>query len=157
MPDCTDLPHIDIPLTDLLPQKPPMLLIGKAFGTEGGTVASETTLGDEHALFIRPSGVFGSWILLELMAQTIGIYAGLRNRAAGSGPRIGFILGTRLFKTSVPAFRRGDTIRVTAQCLAYYESELPSQFECVAYCAGSEVGRARLTVYQPAEVPKFSI
>ena len=156
MPDYSDLPPIDIPLTDLLPQKAPMLLIGKAFGTEGGVVASETTLGREHELFIQTSGVFGSWILLELMAQTIGIYAGLRNRAAGSGPHIGFILGTRSFTAAVPAFRPGETIRVTAECLAYFESELPSQFECVAYREGAEVGRARLTVYQPEKIPQFS-
>jgi predicted hotdog family 3-hydroxylacyl-ACP dehydratase len=156
MIDFESLPEVKIPLDELLPQKRTMQLIDKARGTAAGTVASETTLGERHALFALPDGTFGSWILLELMAQTIGIYAGLKNRAEGSGPRIGFILGTRHFDARVPLFRPGDTIRVSAECLADFESELPSQFECVAFCGGIEVGRSKLTVYQPKDLSAFS-
>ena len=156
MLDFDAIPRIDIALGELLPQKRTMLLIDSARGTSGSVVASETTLGSRHELFAQRDGTFGSWILLELMAQTIGIYAGLKNRAEGSGPKVGFILGTRHFDARVPFFRAGDTIRIRGECIAYFESDLPSQFECVAYLGDAEVGRSRLTVYQPKDLTAFT-
>ena len=88
-------------------------------------------------------------MLIELMAQTVGIYAGLKNRAAGSAPRIGFLLGTRKFNVHTQYLAEGAVIDLSAECIFYADSGLPCQFDCRAYIAGREIASANLTVYQP--------
>ncbi|MDO4937193.1 MAG: 3-hydroxylacyl-ACP dehydratase, partial [Sutterellaceae bacterium] len=103
-------------------------------------------------LFRMPDGRFGSWLLIELMAQTIGVFAGLKNRSQGNSPKIGFLLGTRRFETSVGFLHEGDIVDVKADCVFFGQEGLPSQFECRAEMNGNVVATANLTVYEPDDL-----
>ena len=135
--------------TELLPHKPPMLLLTSCGTADGERVTARCTVGEQCRLFQLPDGRYGTWMLIELMAQTVGIYAGLKNRASGSAPRIGFLLGTRKFNVHTQYLAEGDVIDLSAECIFYADSGLPSQFDCRAYIAGREIASANLTVYQP--------
>ena len=89
------------------------------------------------------------------MAQTVGCYAGLRENEAHQAPRIGFLLGSRNFTTSVGELKEGDTVVLTSTCSYMGEDDLPSQFDCTANLDGVEVARATLTVYQPRDIRRF--
>lgn len=112
-------------------------------------VAARCLIGDNCRLFRQPDGRFGSWLLIELMAQTIGVFAGLKNRTQGLAPRIGFLLGTRRFETKIGFLHDGDEVVVKAKCIFLGQEGLPSQFQCQAEINGNTVATANLTVYEP--------
>lgn len=144
--------RITLTPADLLPHKPPMLLLTSCGTMDGECVTARCTVGNQCRLFQLPDGRYGTWMLIELMAQTVGIYAGLKNRAVGSAPRVGFLLGTRKFTVHAPYIAEGDVIDLSAECIFYADSGLPSQFDCRAFIAGREIASANLTVYQPDSV-----
>ena len=144
--------RITLTPADLLPHKPPMLLLTSCGTMDGECVTARCTVGNQCRLFQLPDGRYGTWMLIELMAQTVGIYAGLKNRAAGSSPRVGFLLGTRKFTVHTPYIAESDVIDLSAECIFYADSGLPSQFDCRAFIAGREIASANLTVYQPDSV-----
>lgn len=134
---------------ELLPHRPPMLLLTSSGAADKDTVTAQCVIGETCRLFKLPNGRYGAWILIELMAQTIGLYAGLKNRSEGSAPRVGFLLGTRQFEVHVGDLSDGDVIDLSARCVFYSDGELPCQFDCRARRNGREIAAANLTVYQP--------
>ena len=100
---------------ELLPHKPPMLLLTSCGTADGECVTARCTIGEQCRLFRLSDGRYGTWMLIELMAQTVGIYAGLKNREAGSAPRIGFLLGARKFTVHTPFLTEGDVIDLSAE------------------------------------------
>jgi predicted hotdog family 3-hydroxylacyl-ACP dehydratase len=86
-------------------------------------------------------------VVLEYMAQTIGALAGLRARASGEPPRVGFLLGTRDLSLSVPGFAVGDEIVVAAHRV--FGDEAIGSFDCTATRAGVPVAAGTLNVYLP--------
>lgn len=138
-----------------LPHRAPMLLLTQCGYRKDRTVTAHCTIGKQCDLFRLPTGDFGSWMVLELMAQTVGIYAGLGHRDKGEKPSIGFLLGTRNLKVSIGYFKEGDEIDLSATCLFYAESGFPSQFDCRASRNGQEIAQAYLTVYQPESLESW--
>ena len=60
---------------------------------------------------------------IEFMAQTIGCYAYFK--AGENIPKIGFLLGTRLYENSLEKFENGKTYIITAKEI-YDDNELVS-------------------------------
>lgn len=147
---------------DLLPQQPPMRFLtavhaiesrpDRTPGARGGF-----TVPPDH-IMVTPKG-FPATGLLEVMAQTIGLYAGAAHRAAGESPRIGLLLGCRKltfgqpfypvgarFETSVEeVFRSDDGLRQFAARVEWMTDDGPVP-----------AADALLTVYQPSERMPFS-
>lgn len=148
-----------IPVADLLPHKAPMLLLSKALWADEETAVAECTVGDQCSLFLHKNGnneeKIGGWLVLELMAQTVGVYAGNKGRNHNEPPKIGFLLGTRKLEVSRSSFSVGETLTIEVKCLMFGEDDLPSQFECRATVGDETVGTANLTVFQPKEVPSW--
>lgn len=103
------------PLTELLPHRPPMLLLrGILHHAPMETVCKAffdadfaRLLGDENAV----PAVFG----LELIAQTMAVHDGLRRRAEGRARATrGLLLGSRRFELLAPALPVGEILRVIA-------------------------------------------
>jgi predicted hotdog family 3-hydroxylacyl-ACP dehydratase len=91
-------------------------------------------------------------VAIEYMAQTIGAFAGLRARAAGGSPRIGFLLGTREMALEVDAFAVGDELTIEARHV--FGDERLGSFRCEVRCGGSTLASAQLNVYEGDEVPQ---
>ena len=142
-------------LENLLPHRAPMLLLTRATFETQNSVGASCTIGEQCALFTDNNGDVGGWLILELMAQTIGIYAGLKGKRPDEPAHIGFLLGTRQFSCSRSLLHTGETIDITARCVLYSEADLPSQFECTAMINGEIIAQANLTVFQPKELPEW--
>ena len=140
----------------LLPHRAPMMLITGVLEVHEATLTAFAEIGAAHALFLNREAKASSSLLLELMAQTVGCYAGLRENEAHQAPRIGFLLGSRNFTTSVGELKEGDTVVLTSTCSYMGEDDLPSQFDCTANLDDVEVARATLTVYQPRDIRRFA-
>ena len=91
------------------------------------------------------------------MAQTIGCYAFYK--AKMSIPKIGFLLGARLYENSLEKFENGKTYIITAREV-YGDSELVS-FECLIYNEGEDgdeskyIAKATINAFQPKDVEKY--
>ncbi|HEX9051420.1 MAG TPA: 3-hydroxylacyl-ACP dehydratase [Anaeromyxobacter sp.] len=138
------------PVAELLPHGPPMILIDEVVDASEGRVAARVVL--------RPTSPFvegdrvPAIVAIEYMAQTIGAYAGLRARAAGGAPRIGFLLGTRELSLEVDAFEVGDELRIEARHV--WGDERIGSFQCEVVRAGRTLASALVNVYEGDEEPQ---
>jgi predicted hotdog family 3-hydroxylacyl-ACP dehydratase len=144
-----DLKPCPYGVAELLPQKPPMLLLDEIVGwCDERIVASVTVRPD--SMFLYQDGV-PAHIAIEWMAQTCGAMVGLRALEKSEPVRIGFLLGTRDFSARVAKFRLGDKMAVTASPV--FSDGPMAVFECQVERAGQDgpevCATARLNLFQP--------
>jgi predicted hotdog family 3-hydroxylacyl-ACP dehydratase len=141
-------------LLDLVPHRPPMLLLDQLIEHDEHHTTCETTIG-EHTLFSRPDGGAPVWVGLEYMAQCISVHAGLRARATGGRPRLGFLIGSRHVDFHVDGFARGQVLHVVAEEV-WGGAEFGS-FACRLYDPSTNaiLAEGTLKVFAPADMEGF--
>lgn len=133
---------------ELLPQTGPMMLIDEVTAvTDEG--ASSRTVIKADCLLVR-DGVFASEGLIEIMAQTVGLFAGARSRAAGLDVGPGLLLGTRRLTFHREGLRPGDVVDTEAVSVFSDESGL-WQFSCRSRIGAAPVAEAVLTLFSPPD------
>jgi predicted hotdog family 3-hydroxylacyl-ACP dehydratase len=139
------------PLTELVPHRPPMLLLDQVLAADDTTLQASLTIhaGTE---FLEAEGV-PAHIGIEYMAQACAAFAGSRASRAGAVPRIGFLLGSRRFAMQRPWYRLGDVLLVSVTLV--YQDEAMGSFAGRIEVAGEVAAEADLTVYEPSaeEIP----
>lgn len=95
------------------------------------------------AWYLQADGTAPAWLGLEWMAQAASAYSGHRHRLAGRAPRIGFLLGTRLYESLVPSFQVGLELEVEVEAIFLDDTGL-SAFACEVRHSGETLARARL-------------
>lgn len=121
-----------------------------------------TELGENFAcaeLQIRPELMFcdeqglPTWASIELMAQTVSLFAGAKSQSVGKKTKIGFLLGTRKLNLPIAYFALGKTIKIRAE--QQYLHEGLGQFSCqIEY--GEYIISAMLSVYEPENISDIS-
>jgi len=106
----TRLPAVE----ELIQQRGEMLLLDRLLerGPEHVVVAARV-LPREHPLMDPEQGM-PTWVGIELMAQTVAVFAGLDHLDRGLPPRIGLLLGTRAFVAEMPFVPQGTALFVRA-------------------------------------------
>lgn len=132
-------------IADLLPHRPPMLLLDEMLAYDATAARASTTIR-ETSLFLDGAAV-PVHIGLEYMAQACGAHAGALARDRGEPVKIGFLLGTRQYRAYVPCFRIGERLIVTVS-VTYLDGEMGA-FDCRIEIGGNLAAEAQLTVYQP--------
>jgi predicted hotdog family 3-hydroxylacyl-ACP dehydratase len=141
-----------LPMESLLPHRGPMLLVDRVLSDDGETTRVAATVRAD-GLFVR-DGRLPAWAGIELMAQAIGAWAGLRRREHGEAIRLGFLLGTRRFECSGPGFAVGAALEVEARLEIVSEQGL-AVFACRVFEGGAEVASANVNVFQPTDVQRY--
>ena len=139
---------MDDQTVELLPQKPPMVVIAGGEDIADGEAAAYA-IADRSSLFYDPEvdGVPGC-AALEYMAQTMAFAVGARRRRHGDAPKVGFVLGSRKLEIRIPVFSCEQRYRVTAKC--DFTDEEYASFDCaIADERGVIVASAALTAFQP--------
>jgi predicted hotdog family 3-hydroxylacyl-ACP dehydratase len=142
---------INYPVSDLLPHKPPMVLLDSVVESSEDTIHTLVSICSGIPFF--RDGVVPAYVAIEYMAQTIGAWNGLRMRVENKEPKVGFLLGTRELKLQVSAFQEGDELHVYGKS-KYSDGEMAS-FECWVELKGEKVASAILNVFQPSNVQSF--
>jgi predicted hotdog family 3-hydroxylacyl-ACP dehydratase len=144
--DCTELP-----IGELLPHSGPMILLDRLLFQGVDFLEAEVCVRAD-SLFVR-QGIVPAWVGVEYMAQTCACFAGLEARAQGRAAQVGFLLGTRDYRTTVAGFEVGATLSVRA-CPVHREAGGLSVVECRISRAGqpSPLVQATLTVYEVADL-----
>lgn len=124
------------PVRELVPQRPPMLLLDAVTRQEGDTIACAAELRADN-LFVR-EGRAPAALALEYMAQAIAALHGLRARARGEAVRVGLLVGCRALQLHADWLRVGDALQVQARrafadgALAEYSASVTRGDELVA-------------------------
>lgn len=131
-----------------LPHRPPMVLIDELLEA-GDDYAISRLLVKEDTPFITAQGL-PAWAGIELMAQTVSLFAGVRGKRHGLPPKIGFLLGTRRYHSSCCFFPLHSELIIHAKELYFGEAKL-GVFECQINCAAGQA-TAKLNVYEPDDL-----
>lgn len=143
----------DPTIAELVPHRGAMCWLDHVIEADAESLLAEACVRADH-LLVR-DGQLSASAGVEYMAQAAAAWAGWQRRASeGGASRIGFLLGTRRYQCSVPAFRVGDVLRVKVQRLFQADNGL-GQFECVIAIDGAEVARASLNVFGPDDPEAF--
>ena len=133
------------PIVELVPHRPPMLLLDRVLAYDGEVVTCETVLRPDSPF--AEQGHVPAIVGIEYMAQAIAAGAGLRARDNGAASgRMGFLLGCRSLTISVEHFDVGDRLMVEAR-RTWGENEL-GNFACKVQRGEDVLVEGALTVYQ---------
>lgn len=133
------------PIEQLLPHRPPMLLLDEVIAFDAESVECAVEIR-ESSTFFEPGGV-PAWVALEYCAQAIAAYAGLKARASGGQPKIGLLVAARELTLQTEVFRAGDKLRIRAR--REFGEERVGRFACEVLRDGVAVAHASLSVYLP--------
>jgi predicted hotdog family 3-hydroxylacyl-ACP dehydratase len=148
----TKVPPFATPITELVPHRASMLLVERVLAQDPERVRVETTVR-RGAVFAIDEG-WPSWVGVELMAQAVSTWGGLRARAAGEPVPLGFLLGTRRYRSSKPSFPFGTSLQIEAR-LELTAGNGMRVFACTIEAGGEVVATASLNVFQPSDVQAY--
>lgn len=142
------------PIAELLPHRPPMLLVDALVADSEDTARVEATVRRD-AMFATDEGWPG-WVGAELMAQTVGTWAGIQRVKNREKVLLGFFLGTRRYECKVPFFPLGAKLEIEGKLELLSEQGL-AVFLCALYMNGAAepVATASLNVFQPPNVDEY--
>jgi predicted hotdog family 3-hydroxylacyl-ACP dehydratase len=140
------------PITDLVPHRGGMLLIDELLHDDLDQVRACVTVRRDQ-LFVTDEGM-PAWVGVELMAQTVAAWGGMRRRDAGQQVQLGFLLGTRKYETRVPFFPIGQRVEISARLEMVSEAGL-GVFISTIEVGGKAVATASLNVFQPPNVEAY--
>lgn len=146
----SELPDIQ----GLVPHSGAMSLLGRLLAADDENLSAEVVI-DAASVFCT-DGAVGAWVGVEYMAQAVAAHAGFAARLKGEPVRVGFLLGTRRYACSVPAFAVGSRLHIHVQRALQGENGLGA-FDCriVDSSDGAELASATITVFQPPNLETF--
>lgn len=134
-------------LETILPHKIPMVLIDdiKEYSIEENWLESIVTITENSMFYDENLKGVPSIVGIEYMAQTIGCYAFIQRKQ--EEPRIGFLLGTRLYNNALEKFSLNKTYTIRVSEI-FSDNSLFS-FSCLIFDEDKEeVASAMINVYQ---------
>lgn len=138
-------------LSQVLPHNHPMILVNDVldYNIEEKWLISEIVIDDKSLFFDKSMNGISSTVGIEFMAQTIGCYAYFKNNC--NAPKIGFLLGSRLYNVGVDVFSLGE--RYTLKVNEIFTDEQIVAFDCIMYDKyEEEVASATINVYQSDDI-----
>ncbi len=133
------------PIVELVPHRPPMLLLDRVLSYDGERVVCETVLASDSPF--AEQGEVPAVVGIEYMAQAIAAGAGLSARDKGDqAGKMGFLLGCRNLSIAVDSFQVGDRLTIEAK-RTWGENQIGS-FACKVQRGGEVLVEGALTVYQ---------
>lgn len=140
------------PMTELVPHAGTMCLLDRVLEAQAERLVAEVKV-PENGLFSR-DGAVDAWIGLEYMAQAVAAWAGWCGRREGKTPRIGFLLGTRRYRSAVARYPVGDVLQVEVR-RSYQADNGLGQFDCQIRRGEAELASATITVFGPEDPSEF--
>jgi predicted hotdog family 3-hydroxylacyl-ACP dehydratase len=139
-------------MESLIPHRGVMRLVDRVLADDGETTRVEATVRGDGP-FVR-DGVLASWVGIELMAQSIAAWAGLRRLEAKQDVKLGFLLGSRRYDCDVQGFAVGTRLEVTVKQEIVSAQGL-AVFACTVHDGQRLVAQANVNVFQPDDVEGY--
>lgn len=132
---------------DYILHRPPMVFIDELISHDDDRAVATLTVRSE-LMFCEKDGL-PTWVGIEIMAQTISLYAGVQGKKSGNPPKLGFLLGTR--KMTLPCSHFGVGQILTVVATRQYVHDNLGVFDCQISMDDEVCMSATLSVYEPAE------
>ncbi|MDD1782925.1 hotdog family protein [Enterovibrio sp. ZSDZ35] len=136
------------PIASLVPHRAPMLLVDELIYADKAHAHCQAIPTREHHFFDASLQGIPAWVGIELMAQTIATWAGYQDFLAGKSPAIGFLVGSRQYKATVPHFPVDKTLDIFVEEIM--SDGGMSVFGCHIELNGIEVATCQLSTYEPS-------
>ena len=147
---------LDPQLLELLPHRPPMILLNQVISVEvSGEAVAVADTSSGSVFYDAELGGVPACVALEYMAQTMALAVGAEQHRKGEAPKVGFVLGTRRLDVKVSVFEVGKRYVVKATCAC--TDDAVASFDCsITGPEGEIVATATLTAYQSSD-PQSSV
>jgi predicted hotdog family 3-hydroxylacyl-ACP dehydratase len=140
-----EFPAID----QLLPHGRQAVALDAVTAWEAGRFArARLTVRPALVLYDNDAAGIPAWGGIEIMAQTLGIYAALESGCTGTRPPPGYLVGVRHFCATRAALEDGLELESEAECL-HCERYGLANFDCRIRHADLTLVSARLSVWRP--------
>ncbi len=136
------MPSAFPPLTELLPHRPPMLLLDELVAAEDASVTCRVTLRDDSP-FVR-DGKAPALVALEYFAQAVAALFAFKSYGSGAPPFRGLLLGARELDLSTPTLSVGETFEVL--CREHWSSGPVAHYQCALSGAHERLAAGAITV-----------
>ena len=130
-----------------IPHRAPMLLVDEWIDIQDNGCVATVTIHPQMPFF-EEAGL-PSWVGIEIMAQTIALYAGVQQRLKGEEPKLGFLLGSKKFEMAQDYFAVGEQLTINIQ-LQFLNRHQIGIFEC-SIATEQGVSLATILVAQPED------
>lgn len=127
-----------------LPHHAPMIMIDSL--VEAGEDFAIAKVTVTPALMFSNAQGLPTWASIELMAQTVSLYAGVQGQKNQQAPKIGFLLGSRKMNFDFAYFPLNSEIIIKAK--KNYMQDNLGVFDCEISALGKTI-TATLSVYEP--------
>ena len=137
----------------LLPHTGKMVLLDSVLACSENAVVALATIQKDCILLPQDTAThLPTYLAIEIMAQTVGAWAGAVALSQGEKVRIGFLLGTRRFEMPVAEIHVGTELRCEAT-LSWQDDTGMGVFDCVLIDNQNEekIATASLNLYRPNE------
>ncbi|MDK2598502.1 hotdog family protein [Pseudoalteromonas obscura] len=139
-------------IEQLIAHRDPMILITELTAYDDNH-AQGTVCVTAESPFMSEKGV-PSYVGIEYMAQMVAAYAGAKALDNGGTIDIGFLLGSRKYKTHTPYFKAAQNLVVSVEELHKEESGL-GVFDCKIKYNDELLAEAKVNVFQPDDPQGF--
>ncbi|HBA33564.1 MAG TPA: hypothetical protein DCZ12_05465 [Gammaproteobacteria bacterium] len=139
------------PITQVMPHKGKMNLLDKVIDAGPDHLVAQVLI-TEHSLFYSDRGV-PAWVGLEYMAQAIAAQAGVLARQCGKEPPVGFLVGTRSYRTNTEYFPLDTNLTISIE-RAYRADNGLGVFDC-SISGENITATCALNVFQPTDVNAY--
>lgn len=148
---------IKFTVDEVLAHDAPMILIDELLSYSNTSATCKVLITPEKLFYDSTVDGIPSYVGTEYMAQTIAAYAGAKAKTKNrqQAIKLGFLLGSRKYAPSIPTFKNGSELIVTAEEIIVEDSGL-SVFSCVIKIDNEIIVEANINVFQP-ENPKTFI
>ena len=96
-------------IEQVVPHSEPMILLNRLSSYSEESGCCEVDISSQSPFYDESLNGVASYIGCEYMAQTIAAYAGALAKDKGNEVQIGFLIGTRKYKTYAPVFKNEQT------------------------------------------------
>lgn len=142
-------------IIEVLPHQAPMILIDSLEYYDVDSCRCTVAITQKSPFYNELKTGVPSYIGSEYMAQAIAAFAGAHALDDKDSVQIGFLLGSRKYKTMRSHFALDETLTVTIKEL-YREDSGLRVFECEILSAEREVlAQANINVFQPKDPNAF--
>ncbi len=137
------------PIETYLPHATPMIFLEQLTNISENHVVCSVAVSQDGVLapFLNEHNALPSWYLIEIMAQTIGVWNGYYAKQQQQPPQLAFLLGSRSFQTQLSVLPLGTQISIRAEMVL--RDEHLANFDCSAIVENKTVATAKLNVYEP--------
>ena len=136
-----------IPIVELIPHSPPMVLIENILNYEENSLTADISIAENCKFYVNDIQGVPSWAGIEYMAQAIAAFAGIQAKMINEPVKLGFLLGTRKYNMFEKSFQVGERYQIHAKQL-YVDSSGLASFDCFIAADTKQIVQARLNVFE---------